>query len=105
LAGAEKVEVEGVIERVQAVPGHGMPYLELKQAGKSYRVLLGSMRYLMEENFQPKAGNSAIVKGFLVDGQIVAQSVELPAEKVTVQLRDRNGVPLWRMGRRCCDQR
>jgi hypothetical protein len=53
----------------------------------------------MEQNFKPKAGSIAIMKGLLVDDLIIAQTVSLPAEKVTIQLRDEDGVPLWRMGR------
>ncbi len=99
LAMNQKVEIKGTIERVQAAPGQGMPFLELKTGKGTQRVLLGSMRYLMERNFNPKAGSIAIVKGFLAGDSIVAQSVSLPAEKVTIQLRDEDGVPLWRMGR------
>ncbi len=98
-AKSPKVEVKGEIERVQITPGQGMPYLELKGEKGTQRVMLGSMRYLMEHNFNPKAGNIAVVKGFLVNDSIVAQSVSIPAEKVAIQLRDENGVPLWRMGR------
>ena len=95
----QKVEVKGTIQRVQVTPGQGMPYLELMKDKRVQRVMLGSMRYLMEHNFNPKAGQVATVKGFLVDESIIAQSVSIPAEKVTIQLRDDNGVPLWRMGR------
>jgi hypothetical protein len=99
LAGSRKVEVRGTIERVQAAPGQGMPYLELKTEKGIQKVILGSMRYLMEKNFMPRAGSIAVVKGFLTDDAIVAQSVTIPAEKVSIQLRDENGMPLWRMGR------
>ena len=99
LANRQKVEVKGAIERVQIMRGQGMPFLELKTESGRQRVILGSMRYLMEHNFNPKAGSVAVVKGFLVNDVIYARSVELPAEKVTIQLRDENGMPLWRMGR------
>jgi len=97
--GSQKVEIKGAIERVQAAPGEGMPYLELKTEKGVQRVMLGSMRYMLEKNFNPKAGSVAVVKGFQVNDAVVAQSVAIPAEKVTLQLRDDNGVPLWRMGR------
>lgn len=99
LAKSTKVELKGVIERVQITPGQGMPFLELKTEKGAQRVMLGSMRYLLEKNFNPKAGATAIVKGFVVNDSVVAQSVEIPAEKIAIQLRDENGVPLWRMGR------
>ena len=98
-AKSPKVEMKGTIERVQITPGQGMPYLEMKGEKGTRRVMLGSMRYLMEQNFNPKAGSFATVKGFLVNDSIIAQSVSIPSEKITIQLRDENGVPLWRMGR------
>jgi hypothetical protein len=52
----------------------------------------------MENNFNPKAGSVAVVKGFRGDGVIVAQQVELPAEKVSLRLRTDKGIPLWRGG-------
>ena len=102
---SQKIEIKGTIERVQAASGRGMPFIELKGEKGSQRVLLGSMRYLMEQNFNPKAGSIAIVKGFLFDDLIVAQSVSLPAEKIAIQLRDEDGVPLWRMCRHGCGGR
>jgi len=99
LANSPKVEVKGAIERVQLTPGQGMPFLELKSDKGTERVMLGSMRYLLERNFNPKAGSVAVVKGFRVNDFVFARSVEIPAEKVTIQLRDENGMPLWRMGR------
>lgn len=96
------VEIKGTIERVQIARGQGMPSLELKVEDGTKRVLLGSMRYLMEHNFNPKAGSIAIVKGFLVDDSIAAQSVSIPSEKMTIRLRDENGIPLWRMCRQGC---
>lgn len=99
LSGAPKVELKGTIERVQSAPGQGMPFLELKTGKAVQRVMLGSMRYMMEQNFNPKAGNVAIVQGFVSNDLVFARSVSIPAEKVTIQFRDENGVPLWRMGR------
>jgi hypothetical protein len=99
LASSPKVEVKGVIEKVQIAPGQGMPFLELKGEKGTQRVMLGSMRYLLEQNFNPTAGSTALVKGFQVGDAVIARSVEIPAEKITIQLRDENGVPLWRGGR------
>ncbi len=101
----QTIEIKGTIESVQIARGQGMPSLELKVENGTKRVLLGSMRYLMEHNFNPKAGSIAIVKGFLVDDSIVAQSVSIPAEKMTIELRDENGMPLWRMCRHGCSGR
>ena len=99
LAGSRKVEVSGTIEKVQIMPGQGMPFLELKNAKGTQRVMLGSMRYLLEKNFNPKAGSVATVKGFLVGDAIVARMVEIPSQKISVQFREEDGTPLWRMGR------
>jgi hypothetical protein len=94
-----KVEVKGVIEKVQIAQGQGMPFIEVKSAEGTRRVILGSMRYLMEKNFNPKAGSSVIVKGYDFGATIVAARVELPGEKTEIQLRDEKGYPLWRMAR------
>lgn len=99
-ADARKVELKGTVERVQAAPGQGMPYLVVKdQKGALQRVMLGSMRYLLEHDFNPKAGSAAVVSGFQVGDVIYARSVSLPGEKTVIELRDEKGVPLWRMGR------
>lgn len=99
LASAERVEVRGTVERVDFVPGLGMPVLVLKAGEETLRVQLGSMRYLMEKDFNPRAGSAVVVKGFRVNHEILARTVELPAEKKTLELRSADGLPLWRMGR------
>jgi hypothetical protein len=59
------------------------------------------MRYLMQENFNPKAGETVEARGYkMADGSLVAISVDLPASKKTLKLRDENGWPLWMGGRR-----
>jgi len=98
-AKSPKIEIKGTIERVHVAPGQGMPYLELKNDRGVHRVMLGSMRYLMEHDFNPKAGSIAIVKGFLYNELVVAQSVAIPGEKKSITLRDDKGLPLWRQGR------
>lgn len=99
LSGREKVEVRGTVEKVQIVPGQGMPFLEVKDEKGTVKVYLGSMRYLMEKNFGPKAGIRVVVKGFRVDADVYARTVEIPAEKKSIELRAEDGTPLWRMGR------
>jgi hypothetical protein len=99
LATARKVTVRGRIERVQLAMGEGMPMLELTTSdGKRRRIMLGSMRYLMEKNFNPKAGQEAIVTGFEQPEFVVAQTVEIPAAKLVLALRKADGTPLWRRG-------
>lgn len=99
LASAERVEVRGTVEKVDFVPGLGTPVLVLKAGEEMVRVQLGSMRYLLEKDFNPRAGAAVVVKGFRLDHEILARTVELPAEKKTLELRTADGVPLWRMGR------
>ena len=99
VAGNPVVNVIGRITRVNAFrPGQGMPAIVLDVEGTSTTVLLGSMRYLMENNFNPKAGAPAQVKGYKMPDFIVAIEVRLPAEGLTLKLRDENGWPLWRGG-------
>lgn len=88
------VEVRGTITRFR-LSGPG-PCLELKDGARTYRVLLGSMRYLMEQNFNPKTGTTAIVRCFWRDGACVAGRVEIPSAGVRLQLRDQDGRPVWR---------
>jgi hypothetical protein len=66
--------------------------------GTATTVILGSMRYLMEQNFNPKAGVQAQVKGYKLPATVIAIEVRLPAENLTLKLRDENGWPLWRGG-------
>jgi len=81
---APKVELQGRIESVDLQRGQGM----------------GSMRYLMERNFNPKAGAEVRVTGYRVGEDVFASRVTLPAENQTLQLRDEAGWPLWIGGRR-----
>ena len=52
----------------------------------------------LEQNFNPKAGTLASVKGYQNDSDITAITVTLAGEKKTLRLRDDNGYPLWRGG-------
>lgn len=99
LASQPKIQLKGVIEKVQITPGLGQPFLEVRNGEGLHRVALGSMRYLMENNFNPKAGEQVVVKGYRLETEIVAALVELPATRTVIRLRDDDGYPLWRMGR------
>jgi hypothetical protein len=98
LASAPKVEVSGKIEKVQISMGQGMPYLDVKTKDGTRKVWLGSMRYLMEQNFNPKAGDEIQVSGYAQNEGILASKVTLPGRKTTLLLRDERGFPLWRGG-------
>jgi hypothetical protein len=99
IASNPVVELKGTIAKVQAAAGQGMPFIELQAGGKTSKVFLGSMRYLMEQNFSPKAGETAEIKGYRVNDEIVAISVAVGGGK-TLKLRDESGFPVWTGGRR-----
>jgi hypothetical protein len=98
-SGREKVELKGVIRKISMLPGTSMPSLELETKEGTVNVLLGSRRYLLEHNFNPKAGVTAVVKGLRMDGSVAACVIELPEENFSLRLRTDEGVPLWRGGR------
>jgi hypothetical protein len=57
------------------------------------------MRYLVEQNFNPKAGQGVSVKGYKqADQEVTASSVTLTESKQTIRLRDESGRPVWRGG-------
>ena len=100
IASNPVVEISGRITKVGLVRGQGMPSLEVKTAaGVTWKVWLGSMRYLVEQNFNPKAGQEVSVKGFKeADQEVTASSVTLTETKQTIRLRDESGRPVWRGG-------
>ena len=88
----------GTVEQIHIVPGQGMPYLDVKRGSQITRVYLGPMPFLLVENFNPKAGQEVIVKGYKTENWILAAQITLVAEKRTVKFRDEHGWPLWRGG-------
>jgi hypothetical protein len=99
IANNPVVEVRGTIAKVQVSRGQGMPHLEVNTARGPVKLYLGSMRYLMQEDFAPKAGEALEAKGYKVGEDVVAIRVELPASKKVLKLRDDHGWPLWMGGR------
>lgn len=100
LAGNSKVEIKGKIEKIQIARGQGMPSLDVNTGDKTVSVILGSMRYLVEQNFSPKAGEEVAITGYRVNDSIVAVTVTLSASGKLLRLRDEGGRPLWMGGRR-----
>ncbi|MGQ9634328.1 MAG: hypothetical protein ACUVXB_08775 [Bryobacteraceae bacterium] len=98
-ADAPKVDLEGRIESVDILRGQGMPSLLVRTGEETTRVVLGSMRYLIERNFNPKVGGEVRVTGYRVGDLVYAAAVTLRAENQTLQLRDEAGRPLWVGGR------
>jgi len=99
IASNPVVEMKGKVTKVQIAPGQGMPFLEMEGAGGTDKVLLGSLHYLMQQNFSPNAGDEVVVKGYKTADYVVATSVTLPGENKTLQLRDERGRPVWMGGR------
>jgi hypothetical protein len=99
LAGSPKVEIKGRIQSVQLSQGQGTPYLEVQTGSAVTRGVLGAGRYLMEQNFNPKAGAEVAVKGFKAGADVYAITVTLVAEGKLLRLRAEDGRPLWQGGR------
>ena len=98
IASNPVVTIEGKVRKIQIAQGQGMPFLELQSGDQITKIYLGSMRYLMEQNFNPKAGTRITVKGYKMTADVVAISVTIPSEQRTLKLRDADGFPLWRGG-------
>ena len=100
IAGSPKVEVKGKIEKIWISRGQGMPSLQVRTGDRTVSVALGSMRYLMEQGFNPKAGDEVAVTGYKLNDGVVAITVTLPATGKVLRLRDEAGRPVWMGGRR-----
>jgi len=92
------VEVKGTVKQVHTEKGAGMPWLEVDTAKGPVKLMLGSMRYLMQNDFAPKAGDAVTAKAFQQPDQAIAMSVELPGSGKSLKLRDDKGMPAWRGG-------
>lgn len=98
IASQPVVELRGTVGKVEVARGKGMPTLEVLTEKGTSRVLLGSMRYLVQQDFNPKAGTQVVVRGYEMNEQVVAIRVELLEEKKTLLLRDEQGRPVWMGG-------
>jgi hypothetical protein len=97
MADAPLVEIEGKIVQVRIAPGLGMPSIVVKAGGAESVILLGPLRYLMAQNFNPKVGDDVVAKAYKSPNGLVAASVTL--NRKTLRLRDDEGRPVWRGGR------
>lgn len=94
---AQMLRIKGTIEKILLAPAAGMPSLEVRRDNGSERILLGSMRYLMEQNFNPVAGDEVVVEGIRSGDWILAIRLEIPARNVRLELRDEHTcAPKWR---------
>lgn len=107
----QTVTIEGRVVNVSLLAGQGSCFLTVKpaDAAKSVRagaedeagqkVILGSMRYLIDQGFNPRAGDAIRVVGIPMDDKSLAASrIDLPDKKQSVQFRDDQGRPLWSGG-------
>lgn len=90
------VDIKGTVKQVHIEMGAGMPWLEVETAKGPVKLMLGSMRYLMQNDFAPKAGDAISAKAFQETTQAVAMSIELPGSGKSLKLRDEKGMPVWR---------
>lgn len=97
ISGQPLVEMKGIVSKVSAAPGQGMPYLEMRSGSETVKVSLGSMRYLMQNDFNPKTGDAIEVKGYKMEDGVVAAEVSLAGGK-PLKFRDSQGRPLWIQG-------
>lgn len=98
ISSTQRLQLEGTITAVQLRPGQRMPTLSIQSTdGRQWQVWLGSMRFLIDNNFTPKAGQRLSLEAFpcAQSGQIVAATITLSGAK-TLRLRDNNGAPVWR---------
>lgn len=97
IASNPVVELTGPIVRVNPFgAASSMPSLEIATKTGTVKVILGSMRYLLEKNFNPKAGAEVYVRGYKLDSGVVA--IEIRQAGKTLLLRDEQGWPMWRGG-------
>jgi hypothetical protein len=97
---APAVEIDGRIVKIDLDRGDGTPLLEVKgSSGRVWSVRLAPMHYLVEQDFNPKAGQAVSIKGYpqpALPGnkdkkklpELVAVSVTLTGSGRTVRLPD-----------------
>ncbi len=93
------VEIHGKIGEVRFAPGQRMPSIVVKSGNEDRTILLGPMRYLMAENFNPKVEDEVSVKAYQTPNGLIAKSVQMIVGGRTLRLRDDAGRPVWRGGR------
>jgi hypothetical protein len=100
ITGAPLVDVKGKVGQVRIAFGQRMPSVVVKTGSEEAVLYLGSMRYLMEQNFNPKVGDEIVAKAYKTANGLFAAQVTLPAANKTIRLRDETGRPVWRGGPR-----
>ncbi len=91
------IELRGSITKVAVEPRQGPRLLLKADSGEEWTVWLGSFRYLLEQDFNPKAGQQVSLRGRLGDKrEVIAHSIRVKETGRTLELRDAAGRPLWR---------
>jgi hypothetical protein len=104
VASSSVVEMRGKILSTSLDPGQCPPAMKVQPEGSAaVTVLLRCVRCMREQNFSPKVGEVAEVKGYSVTkekakGEILAVSVRLPESDQTLLLRDGAGCPECGLG-------
>lgn len=103
------VTVQGQVEKVETrsrparsalenKPGREVRILSLKTAQGTVLVHLGPAKFLEEQQFAPKVGDTLSVTGSKMNtakGDVIV-AAEVKSGDKTVKLRDAQGTPLWR---------
>jgi hypothetical protein len=63
------------------------------------KVIQGSVRYLMEQDFNPKAGDEVVVQGHKMNDDVAAIRATPPAQGKVLKPTDAGGRPVWMKGR------
>jgi hypothetical protein len=95
--------MKGVVKKVEIYRGMGPGQLLMKTAkGDEVFVLLGSIRYLMQNGFNLTAGDDIEVRGVKSQqtnrSEFIAIEIKNLTNKKSLRLRDENLRPLWRRG-------
>ena len=103
------VTVQGQVEKVETFskpgrggmetqPGRQLQLIYLKTDKGTVTVHLGPEKFLEQQQFTPKAGDSMTVTGAKMttgQGEVIV-AAEVKADGKSVTLRDAQGVPVWR---------
>lgn len=93
-ANASPVEISGIIKKVSVEPRRGSLLVVKVNSGVEWSVWLGSFRYLLEHDFNPKAGQQVIVRGTVCEKSgMIAQSITVTQTGRTFEPRLRRHGP------------
>jgi hypothetical protein len=97
-----EIRVKGVVADI--LPAlRGSVILIFKAGKREYRVVTGPQKYLLQEGFKFKTGDSLLVTGSKFIGRdgclyIIARRIKNAVSGKTLLLRDSSLIPLWRRG-------